>query len=300
MSGLGASESGVDKAELLSIGRMAALNCVSEKTLHLYQRKGIVEPRYVDPDTGYRYYALDQCGVLDAVTQLRSLGFSLDEIREALQSADARGLRERIERHLEDLQRQRRELEIAEAFARAMLDSCDVCTSGLICDQIMLEKMPDRYGLVFPIDPFAPPDPGNLAWERGVRQVKQELFARGYPPALFQQVSGIIEADDLRRGSLVTRKAIIFLDPAVAGVLGEPLTLVPGGQYLIMNFSHALDEHGLSPEYPAILRMMDYAKHKGFEIAGDYIGETVASTPVFGYHGLNAFFKCELPVRFAG
>lgn len=282
---------------LLSIGRMAALNCVSEKTLHLYQRKGIVEPHYVDPSTGYRYYTLDQCSVLDAVTRLRSLGFSLDEIRDALVSADARTLRDHVERHLGELRRQRRELVIAESFARRMLDACDICADGLICDQIMFERLPDRYGLVFPIEPFLPPDPGNVAWERGVRRVKQELFARGYPPAMFQQVSGIIEAEDLRRGTLVTRKAIILLDAAAADVIDEPLTLIPGGQYLVTYFSYALDDDGLSPEYPTILRMLEYAEHRGLEVAGDYIGETMASTPAFGCQGLNAFFKCELPVR---
>ena len=288
------------KEELLSIGRMAALNCVSEKTLHLYQRKGIVEPCYVDPATGYRYYSLDQCAVLDAVTQLQSLGFSLDEIRDALHSADPQDLRGHIERHLKELQRQRCELEIAEAFAHAVLDACDLCTGGLVCDQIMFERMPDRYGLVFSIEPFSPPDFGNVAWERGVRQVKQELFSRGYPPALFQQVSGIIGIDDLKRGSLVTRKAVIFLDPAVAHALDEPLTLIPGGQYLVTNFEYALDKNDLSPEYPAIVRMMEYAERQGFELAGDYIGETVASTPVFGYQGINSFFRCELPVRRKG
>ena len=85
-----------DSSELLPIGRMAALNCIFEKTLHLYQRRGIVEPRYVDPQTGYRYYGVDQCSVLDAVSQLKALGFSLNDIEHLLREGTLAELRERI------------------------------------------------------------------------------------------------------------------------------------------------------------------------------------------------------------
>ncbi|MEG0504947.1 MAG: MerR family transcriptional regulator, partial [Raoultibacter sp.] len=48
-----------------SIGRMAALNCVSEKALRLYQQKGLLTPVRVDETTGYRYYSYEQCSTID-------------------------------------------------------------------------------------------------------------------------------------------------------------------------------------------------------------------------------------------
>ena len=38
----------------LSIGQMAELNHVSEQTLRLYDKEGLLVPRCVDPVTGYR------------------------------------------------------------------------------------------------------------------------------------------------------------------------------------------------------------------------------------------------------
>ena len=40
----------------LTIGQMAELNHISEQTLRLYDRVGLLKPRYIDRATGYRYY----------------------------------------------------------------------------------------------------------------------------------------------------------------------------------------------------------------------------------------------------
>lgn len=42
--------------ELLSIGKMAKINHISIATLRLYEEKGLLIPRYINPESGYRYY----------------------------------------------------------------------------------------------------------------------------------------------------------------------------------------------------------------------------------------------------
>lgn len=46
--------------ELYSIGETAKLNHVSVKSLRHYDEIGLLKPRHVDPDTGYRYYSYSQ------------------------------------------------------------------------------------------------------------------------------------------------------------------------------------------------------------------------------------------------
>ena len=60
--------------ELLPIGKMAALNRVSISTLRLYDEKGLLKPRYTDPQTGYRYYHIDQNARLDMIVYMKELG----------------------------------------------------------------------------------------------------------------------------------------------------------------------------------------------------------------------------------
>ena len=66
--------------ELLPIGKMAALNRVSISTLRLYDEKGLLKPRYTDPQTGYRYYHIDQNARLDMIAYMKELGMSLSQI----------------------------------------------------------------------------------------------------------------------------------------------------------------------------------------------------------------------------
>ncbi|HPF86984.1 MAG TPA: MerR family transcriptional regulator [Candidatus Limiplasma sp.] len=69
---------------LLRIGEIAAFFNVSVKAIRLYEKKGIIIPAKIDPATGYRYYAPDQVQTLDALLELKALGFSLKEIKTIL------------------------------------------------------------------------------------------------------------------------------------------------------------------------------------------------------------------------
>lgn len=76
------------KTDLLSIGKMAKLNRVSISTLRLYDEKGLLKPRYTDPDSGYRYYDIYQNARLDMIAYMKELGMSLSEIAEVFQKED--------------------------------------------------------------------------------------------------------------------------------------------------------------------------------------------------------------------
>ena len=69
---------------LMRIGEIAAFFNVSVKALRVYEKMGILAPDKVDEKTGYRYYTADQVKQLDAVLELRELGFSLAEIAKML------------------------------------------------------------------------------------------------------------------------------------------------------------------------------------------------------------------------
>ena len=76
------------KDQLLSIGKMAEINGVSIPTLRLYDKNGLLKPAYIDPDSGYRYYTLQQTARLDIIAYMKELGMSLSEIRDVLRKED--------------------------------------------------------------------------------------------------------------------------------------------------------------------------------------------------------------------
>lgn len=69
------------KNNLMLIGEIADFFNVSRKAIRLYEKKGIIKPVEVDERTGYRYYSVEQVQQLNALLELKALGFSLDEIK---------------------------------------------------------------------------------------------------------------------------------------------------------------------------------------------------------------------------
>ena len=69
------------KDDLMLIGEIADFFGISRKAIRLYEKKGIMKPVKVDAANGYRYYSAEQVQQLNALLELKAMGFSLDEIK---------------------------------------------------------------------------------------------------------------------------------------------------------------------------------------------------------------------------
>lgn len=72
------------KNDLMLIGEIADFFGVSRKAMRLYEKKGIIKPVKTDAANGYRYYSAEQVQQLNALLELKALGFSLDEIKQIM------------------------------------------------------------------------------------------------------------------------------------------------------------------------------------------------------------------------
>jgi DNA-binding transcriptional MerR regulator len=70
--------------DLLSIGTFANMTRLSIKALRLYDQLGILQPLHVDPQTGYRYYGVDQLSSARRIRNLRDMDMPLATIRQVL------------------------------------------------------------------------------------------------------------------------------------------------------------------------------------------------------------------------
>lgn len=69
---------------MLSIGEFSNLCKVSTKTLRYYAEIGLLMPLKINPETGYRYYEIEQLEAMLFINRLKSYHFSLEEIKEIL------------------------------------------------------------------------------------------------------------------------------------------------------------------------------------------------------------------------
>ena len=76
-----------DSAKLRQVKAFANHTGVSVRTLHLYDRLGLLRPAAVS-ESGYRLYGEAELERLEQILALRFLGFSLQQIKELLQGSD--------------------------------------------------------------------------------------------------------------------------------------------------------------------------------------------------------------------
>lgn len=97
--------------ELYSIGDTARIMGISVQALRNYSNLKLLEPQYIDQETGYRYYSFKQFHYIDRIKYLRKLGLSLTEIAEILKNGKTDKIlsyleiqKQRIARELEEIQ----------------------------------------------------------------------------------------------------------------------------------------------------------------------------------------------------
>jgi len=70
--------------DLLSIGTFADMTRLSIKALRLYDQLDILQPRHVDPQSGYRFYGVDQLSSARMIRSMRDMDMPLATIRRVL------------------------------------------------------------------------------------------------------------------------------------------------------------------------------------------------------------------------
>ena len=289
------------KTTRLTCGQMARANCVTEKTLRFYQKKGLLQPRYIDKDNGFRYYDIMQSTKLDMITHLQAVGFSLDDIKEIDESHTVDYLRQRTDERLVRIRERQRELAIAEQIASDLVHDCDSFLAMPICNQVMLESLPDRRILEFDIslDEMGIDDgdlSGSEEWEWIVRYVKQAIYEREWPLSLFRNVGYLVEQDKIEEFAVRECKAFVFVDESF-GPCFEHARILSGGPHLTYYIDKGYADDGSGVDADRFDKMFAYADTMGFEVAGDLFCEAICRYQRFFNESLDSFARYCVPVR---
>lgn len=107
------------KQAILTSGHFGRMSQLSRKALRLYDRRGLLVPAHVDPDSGYRYYTRAQVPIGRRIRLLRSMDMSLDDIQAVLAAWDTAEARKLIDEHC---RRYDKRLEAVRLSARLLLN----------------------------------------------------------------------------------------------------------------------------------------------------------------------------------
>ena len=274
----------------LSIGQMAELNHVSEQTLRLYDKEGLLVPRCVDPVTGYRYYHITQSAKLDLIQNMKVYGMTLRQIRSFLDSNDPAALREMLSEQAASIEERIRQLRRSQSAITRTLDNYRRYEAMPRNGEIFLEYIPERRIFRYSCDVnyF---DQDESGYEYMLRQMKTNLVANNMPLSYFTNIGTIIRREHLVPDALFSNEVFLFVDEDDSSQAMETL---PAASYLCL----CSDE--FSMEAANVRRLLDYVQTRGCEIAGDYICEVVVDFPMLDFDRRRMFYKAQIPVRFFG
>ena len=287
----------------LTVGAMAQLNCVSARTLRIYDEKGLLVPACRDDETGYRYYTLAQCETLDTIQLLQRLGFALDEIKDVIANRDVPGLFDRLCAKEEGLDRQLGELKRLKYLLRRLKDRCMTAQSDIECGVCRVEALPQRRAIVYdlPEKYWVHEGKGSsaeqlLLWQMAICQVKRELIDSGVSPSYFGNVACHVKRDALQPGPIDYTSALIFIDNRDIDV-SVPTITIPASLYMTMYCADRSCDEGELAETRCLHTLLDHIAEAGYEITGDYVGEVVLDSELFSFSGRDELIKLQIPVR---
>ncbi|HWR10570.1 MAG TPA: MerR family transcriptional regulator [Rectinemataceae bacterium] len=83
------------------IGQFSRFTKVTIKALRFYESEGLLEPDWIDPINGYRYYSTGQLALTHKIVALRQCGFPISEIHQILAGNNVGALLSDRKRELE-------------------------------------------------------------------------------------------------------------------------------------------------------------------------------------------------------
>lgn len=274
----------------LSIGQMAELNHVSEQTLRLYDKEGLLVPRCVDPVTGYRYYHITQSAKLDLIQNMKVYGMTLRQIRSFLDSNDPAALRALLAEQADSIEERIRQLRRSQSAITRTLDNYRRYEAMPRNGEIFLEYIPARRIFRYSCDVnyF---DQDESGYEYMLRQMKTNLVANNMPLSYFTNIGTIIRREHLVPDALFSNEVFLFVDENDSS---QGMETLPAASYLCL----CSDEFSMEAEN--VRRLLDYVQTRGCKIAGDYICEVVVDFPMLDFNRRRMFYKAQIPVRFFG
>ena len=131
----------MEDRKLFQIGDVAKMFHLSPGSLRHYEQAGLLQPEYVDEETGYRYYSVRQFEVLNTIRYLRALDMPIAQIEDFLNNREIDVIEDKLLKQKELIAKKQRELASIERKIDHRLEQLkDALHSEL--DVIRLKKMP--------------------------------------------------------------------------------------------------------------------------------------------------------------
>lgn len=274
---------------LIPIGKMAEINHVSISTLRLYDKLGLLKPRYVDGDTGYRYYDIHQNARLDMIAYMKELGMSLTEIGDVFNKEDITLIEEILARKNEQIHEQIRELRARHDAVERAIESIERYRKAPTTGTIALEYIDRRFYWGIPCQ-------GNFyaegidSYENELSRLRQTLIEHSFGQIHSYNAGTSIQQADFEQARFVPAQVFIFTGSRSTS--SGYTAILDSGMYACIYLDNFDDEIACAQ------RLLDFCRMNHYRIAGDYVCEVMTEFNVFDEDRRSMFLRLQVPVNF--
>lgn len=272
----------------MKIGDFAELNSISVQTLRYYEKVGLISPSYIDSETNYRYYHLNQSASVDIIQFLKSFDFSLTEIKLLLEESDDL-------QQLEELIRGKHQRLVAEKAAlEERITSLDNFQKTMVEYKMNqhktvmeIKKYPKRSVLTYQIDKNVY-QLSEMEYEYYLRNFKQYLVGNGYKRADFNRIGSTIQREQFVQNKFISHELFIFVSKGA--VDNATIRELPAGNYAVFYCRSFKDELSHLHQFNQMI------EEQGLQIMGDYICEVIYEVPMLKANQRNMFIRMQIPI----
>lgn len=279
----------------ISIGEMAEIFGISSRTLRLYHDMGLLTPQYVNEQNGYRYYSSGQFQRLEKIIQMKSIGFSLNQIKTMLQGKDLSLFEAMLNERIDKLNEKIAADTAARDLLIKQLNSCAHMRNPPVLDSPFIEFIPKRPAFTFNIEPYdlRCSHPEGSPWEEALSKVRSILLKNHLPTSLLHNSCCTISRDSLIARNYLCDGVFLLTDKPVQSGIAQ--RVIQSGTYACLYRNYiAMDSHS---ETVGLDELLGFIEDNHYQIMGPYLGEVIVKMSIFDYSNNNILVKLQIPVK---
>ncbi|MDD3350638.1 MAG: MerR family transcriptional regulator [Eubacteriales bacterium] len=272
----------------LTIGQMAELNQVTRQTLRHYEAEGLLIPYHTDPESGYRYYHINQSAKLDMIQYLKFCGMSLQQIKAKFASASVEEIQSFLVAQLDYIDESMHRLSQSRHTIARTIENYKRYKLLPQNQTIFHEIIPERklYVHTSSVNYF---DANDSGYEMMLRELKCSLVNKKLPTNYFCNIGTIIRKPHVEKRELYANEVFMFVDEDYE--VHHSLETIPEGMYVCICAEDFYKEEEFAQ------RLFDYIDNNNYMIVGDYICEVIAEFPMYEQTPRSMLYKIQIPIQ---
>jgi DNA-binding transcriptional MerR regulator len=208
---------------------------LSVKTLRRYHQVGLLEPAQVNPETGYRYYSLDQIPQAQVIRRLRDLEMPVLEVKAVLAAPEISIRNAVISAHLDRLETELGKIHSAVDSLRSILEAPG--------SAVAIEHRTTRRMAVLGVTEAIDRDDVLAWWQGALGELRGVVRAQGFEAA---GPSGGLYASELFQHGRGQATVFIPIEGEVRSIGRVTSFVVPEAELAVLTHRGSLEDIDIS------------------------------------------------------